>query len=114
VQNVADSLRALQHDADALRAAIEFERAAKISFDLSRQQMQSGNANVLLLLTTQQTYLQAIIQVVQARAARLSDTAALYAALGGGWWNRTDPPVQKRLDVGTDRAKVIHPHGDGF
>ena len=53
VQNVADALRALQNDADALKAARDFERAAKISYDLARQQMQSGNANVLLLLTAQ-------------------------------------------------------------
>ena len=51
VQNVSDALRALQNDADALKAARDFERAAKISYDLARQQMQSGNANVLLLLT---------------------------------------------------------------
>jgi NodT family efflux transporter outer membrane factor (OMF) lipoprotein len=114
VQNVADSLRAVQRDAEALRAAIAFERAAKISFDLARQQMQSGNANVLLLLTAQQTYLQAVIQVVQARAARLADTAALFAALGGGWWNRTEPLLQKRLDVGTGRATPIPAHGNGF
>ena len=87
VQNVSDALRALQNDADALRAARDFERAAKISYDLARQQMQTGNANVLLLLTAQTTYLQAVIQVVQARSARLADTAALFAALGGGWWN---------------------------
>jgi NodT family efflux transporter outer membrane factor (OMF) lipoprotein len=107
VQNVADSLRALQNDADALRAARDFERAAKISFDLARQRMQTGNANVLLLLTAQQTYLQAVIQVVQARAARLSDTAALFQALGGGWWNRTEPPTEKILDVGTGQAATV-------
>src|SRR6202042_2829741 len=98
VQNVSDALRALQNDADALKAARDFERAAKISYDLARQQMQSGNANVLLLLTAQTTYLQAVIQVVQARSARLADTAALFAALGGGWWNRTAPLPQERLD----------------
>ena len=59
VQNVADSLRALQSDADALRAARDFERAAKTSFDLANQQIQNGNANVLLLLNAQQSYLQA-------------------------------------------------------
>ena len=96
VQNVADALRALQNDADALKAARDFERAAKISYDLARQQMQSGNANVLLLLNAQTTYLQAVIQVVQARAARLADTAALFAALGGGWWNRTDAAGRER------------------
>jgi len=45
---------------------------------------------VLFLLNAQQVYLQAEIQVVQARANRLSDTAALFQALGGGWWNRAD------------------------
>jgi NodT family efflux transporter outer membrane factor (OMF) lipoprotein len=107
VQNVADSLRAIQNDADALKAARDFERAAKISFDLAQQQMQTGYANILILLTAEQTYLQAIIQVVQARAARLSDTAALYQALGGGWWNRPAPPPEKVLNVGTGQAEAV-------
>jgi NodT family efflux transporter outer membrane factor (OMF) lipoprotein len=114
VQNVADSLRALQNDADSLRAARDFERAAKISLDLAQQQMQTGNANVLLLLTAQQSYLQSTISVVQARAARLSDTAALFQALGGGWWNRDQPPLQKKLDVSTGRAKPIADQKEGF
>jgi NodT family efflux transporter outer membrane factor (OMF) lipoprotein len=107
VQNVADSLRALQNDADALRAARDYERAAKISFDLANQQIQNGNANVLLLLNAQQTYLQSVIQVVQAQAARMSDTAALFQALGGGWWNRVEPPAEKTLDVGTGQTETI-------
>jgi NodT family efflux transporter outer membrane factor (OMF) lipoprotein len=114
VQNVADSLRALQNDADALRAARDFERAAKISFDLARQQMQTGNANVLLLLTAQQTYLQSVIQVVQARAARLSDTVALFQALGGGWWNRPEPPKERVLNVGTGHAEEPPDKPEGF
>ena len=114
VQNVADALRALQSDADALRAARDFERAAKISFDLARQQMQSGNANVLLLLNAQTGYLQSVIQVVQAQAARLSDTAALFQALGGGWWNRAEPPLAQRLDVGTAQAEPVAERPDGF
>jgi hypothetical protein len=105
--NVADALRALQNNAHALRTARDFERAAKISFDLARQQMQTGNANVLLLLTPQQTYLQSVIQVMQARAGRLSDTVALFQALGGGWWNRIEPPAEKILDVGTGEATKI-------
>jgi len=114
VQNVTDTLRALQNDADALKAARDFERAAKMSFDLARQQMQTGNANVLLLLNAQQTYLQAVIQVVQARAARLSDAAALLQALGGGWWNRVEPPTEKILDVGTDQAATLVDKHDGL
>jgi NodT family efflux transporter outer membrane factor (OMF) lipoprotein len=104
VQNVTDSLRAIQNDADTLKAAQAYERAAKTSFDLAQQQMQTGNANILILLTSQQTYLQSVIQVVQARAARLSDTAALFQALGGGWWNRAEPPAEKILDVSTGQS----------
>jgi NodT family efflux transporter outer membrane factor (OMF) lipoprotein len=114
VQNVADSLRAIQNDADALKAARDFERAAKISFDLARQQMETGYANILILLTAQQTYLQAEIQVVQARAARLSDTVALYQALGGGWWNRIKPPTEKVLNVGTGQAEPLPDKPEGF
>jgi hypothetical protein len=44
---------------------------------------------------------------VQARAARLSDTAALFQALGGGWWNRTEPPPEKVLNVGTGQAAAV-------
>jgi NodT family efflux transporter outer membrane factor (OMF) lipoprotein len=106
VQNVADALHAIKNDADALKAARDFERAAKISFDLARQQMETGYANILILLTAQQTYLQAVIQVVQARAARLSDTAALFQALGGGWWNREGLPQQRILNVGTGQSDV--------
>jgi NodT family efflux transporter outer membrane factor (OMF) lipoprotein len=114
VQNVTDALRALQNDADALKATRDFERAAKISFDLARQQMQTGNANVLLLLTAQTSYLQAVIQVVQTRAARLADTAALFAALGGGWWNRAEPPPEKTLNVGTGQAAPVVDRREGF
>ena len=90
LQNVADTLRALQGDANSLKAAAEFERAAKISFDLVRQQFETGYANIILLLNAQQTYLQARIAVIQARANRLADTVALFQALGGGWWNREE------------------------
>jgi NodT family efflux transporter outer membrane factor (OMF) lipoprotein len=114
VQNVADSLRAIENDADALKAARDFERAAKISLDLAQQQMQTGYANILILLTAQQTYLQAVTQVVQARAARLSDTALLYQALGGGWWNRVEPPTEKVLNVGTGEAATLVDKHDGF
>ncbi len=111
VQNVADTLRAIQNDADALKAARDFERAAKISYDLAQQQMQTGYANILVLLTAQQSYLQAEIQVVQARAARLSDTVILFQALGGGWWNRAAPPTEKVLNTDTGQSAIlVHAH----
>lgn len=108
LQNVSDTLHALQNDADTLRAARDYERAAKISLDLARQRMQTGEANVLLLLTAQQAYLQASIQVVQAQANRLSDTAALYVALGGGWWNREGPAApEEKFDAATATTQPV-------
>jgi NodT family efflux transporter outer membrane factor (OMF) lipoprotein len=102
-QNVADALRALQNDADALRAARDFERAAKVSLDLAEQQFRAGNTNFIVLLNAQQTYQQARLALIQAQANRLADTAALFQALGGGWWNRQEI-VEQKLDVATMQA----------
>ena len=64
--------------------------------------------NVLLLLNAQVTYENAVIQVVQARANRVSDTAALYQALGGGWWNRAQPPApEQKLDVASAQTRPV-------
>jgi NodT family efflux transporter outer membrane factor (OMF) lipoprotein len=89
-QNVADVLRALQSDADALNAQLAAERAAEESLTVARRQFQLGAITYLTLLNAEQTYQQAHIALVQAQAARFSDTAALFQALGGGWWNRAD------------------------
>lgn len=86
-QNVADTLRALQADADALKATTEADRAAKASFDLAREQYRNGSMSLVALLTAEQTYEQAEVALVQARANRYADTAGLFQALGGGWWN---------------------------
>jgi NodT family efflux transporter outer membrane factor (OMF) lipoprotein len=89
-QNVADTLVALQQDANGLKAAVAATNAAKVTLDLSRRQLQVGYANDLTLLTAEQAYQQARISLVQAQANRYADTAALFQALGGGWWNRSD------------------------
>jgi len=106
LQNVADSLRVVQNDADALRAARDFEHAAKVSLDLAQQQFAAGNVNFITLLNAQQAYQQALLGLVQAQTNRLADTAVLYQALGGGWWNRNGPPTRElKLDVATGEAK---------
>jgi outer membrane protein TolC len=46
------------------------------------------------LLSSEQSYQQAVINLAQARAIRFADTAALFQALGGGWWNRVELPKQ--------------------
>jgi NodT family efflux transporter outer membrane factor (OMF) lipoprotein len=89
-QNVADALYALQADAEALKVAGTAERAAEITLDLTRRQLQLGSVNYLALLSAQQAYQQSVMVRVQAQASRLADTAALFQALGGGWWNRAD------------------------
>ena len=89
-QNVADTLRALQIDADALKAAVRAERAAAESLAIARRQLELGAISYLSLLNAQQTYQTARIALVQAQANRYADTAALFQALGGGWWNRND------------------------
>ena len=89
-QNVADSLRALQSDADALNAAVASERAAARSLAIVQRQLDLGQVAYLLLLNAENVYQQTRIALVLAEANRLADTAALFQALGGGWWNRSD------------------------
>lgn len=89
-QNVADTLRALDADAAALKSQAEAEALAKETLDLAQQQYKLGGISYLVLLDAQRSYQQTHINLVQAQAARYADTAALFQALGGGWWNRAD------------------------
>jgi NodT family efflux transporter outer membrane factor (OMF) lipoprotein len=89
-QNVADTLRALKADADALKANVAAEEAARRTFELSRQQFELGTISQVALLNAEQSYRQAEVALVQARANRYADTAGLFQALGGGWWNRSE------------------------
>jgi outer membrane protein TolC len=50
--------------------------------------MEVGYVNYLTLLNAETAYQQALLNRVQAQAARFADTVALFQALGGGWWNR--------------------------
>jgi NodT family efflux transporter outer membrane factor (OMF) lipoprotein len=88
-QNVADTLHAMLSDADELSAAYAAERAAKVTLDLTREQRQDGFTDYLGELAAEIAYQQARLTLVQAQSTRFGDTAALYQALGGGWWNRT-------------------------
>jgi NodT family efflux transporter outer membrane factor (OMF) lipoprotein len=89
-QNVADSLHALQSDADFVKAQAAAERSAAESFGVAREQYQAGYIAYPSLLATEYAYQQTIISLVQGEASRYADTAALFQALGGGWWNRSD------------------------
>jgi NodT family efflux transporter outer membrane factor (OMF) lipoprotein len=87
-QNVADTLHALQSDAEELNMRAAAERAAADSLSLAQTQLKAGAISPVELLTAEQTEQQALLALVQAKAQRYADTAALFAALGGGWWNR--------------------------
>src|SRR5215831_15123921 len=100
-QNVADALYALRSDAETLKAAVGAERAARRTLDITLKQQELGAVTYLALLSARQAYQQALIARVQAQASRLADTAALFQALGGGWWNR--PPEARATDQGDAR-----------
>lgn len=85
-RNVADVLRALQHDSAALAAEARALRSAQQAFALVRTQYQAGAVDYLSLLTSETQYQNVRIAYVQAEAQRYADTAALYMALGGGEW----------------------------
>jgi len=88
LQDVADTLRALEMDARTLQADSTTERDAEDTLNLIRLQYKVGGVSYLALLIAQRAYLEARVSRVQAQAARYADTAALFQALGGGWWNR--------------------------
>ncbi|WP_035715816.1 efflux transporter outer membrane subunit [Azorhizobium doebereinerae] len=101
-KDVADSLRAIEADASTLKAQLAYERAAQDSVKISRTQYLAGAVTYPSVLTAEQNYQQAVIARVKAQASRFSDTAALFQALGGGWWNRVDQTAQAfpRTDAG--------------
>jgi NodT family efflux transporter outer membrane factor (OMF) lipoprotein len=87
-RNVADTLRAIEFDAETLKAASDAEHAAGLSLEITRRRLAAGDAGILDILNAQITYQQTVQARIQAQANRFADTAALYQALGGGWWNR--------------------------
>jgi len=87
-QNVADTLKALEADARTLEAFATATAQAKAALDITQRQYKLGGVSHLALLDADRQYQQTRLDLAQAQAARLADTAALFAALGGGWWNQ--------------------------
>jgi len=90
LQNVADTLHTIQSDADMLKAAAETAQAMELTRDIARKRYEAGDISYQMLLLAEQNYQQSVVTLIQAQTNRLGDTAALYQALGGGWWNRTE------------------------
>jgi NodT family efflux transporter outer membrane factor (OMF) lipoprotein len=89
-QSVANALVAIRRDAETLQAALDSEQAADASLKVAQAQFQAGGIPYVSVLQTEQTYQTARLNLVAAQAARFTDTVALFQALGGGWWNRSD------------------------
>jgi NodT family efflux transporter outer membrane factor (OMF) lipoprotein len=89
-QNIADTLHVSLADAETLKQDVEAENSAKVTYDLTRRQMQAGYVTYLTLLSAETAYQQTLLTRVQAQATRYGDTVALFQALGGGWWNRKE------------------------
>ncbi len=85
LREVADVLRALQFDAEALKTQTEAEKAAAASMEMARMQFDAGAISYLALLDAEQALQKAKIAAVQARARRYADTAALFHALGNSY-----------------------------
>lgn len=98
-QNVADTLNALTQDDKALKAASDSERAAAVTLNLTEKQLQTGYTSYLGLVTAETAYQQALLALVQAQANRFADTAALFMALGGGWWNQPNLVPEKKAPL---------------
>jgi NodT family efflux transporter outer membrane factor (OMF) lipoprotein len=115
-RNVADSLRQVEFDALTLKAAADAERAAKLSLDITQRRLAAGDAGILDILNAELTYQQAVLALVQAQASRYADTAALYQALGGGWWNRDSDgnatPAKRAVCKAPKNPPKLQPWGD--
>lgn len=98
LQNVADTLITIQSDTRAFQAAANSMQAAQASLNITRRQHQLGYVNYQTQLASEQNYLLSVINLAQAQVNRLGDTAALYQALGGGWWNRPDVTATQKTD----------------
>ncbi|MGA2543657.1 MAG: efflux transporter outer membrane subunit [Verrucomicrobiota bacterium] len=94
-EQVADSLKALEHDAEGLQAQVEAQHAASEALNLLQVNYRAGLVAYPDVLTADVQFHQATIGYLQAFAQRHQDTVALFVALGGGWWNG-QPPVAKK------------------
>lgn len=90
---VANALQALGHDAQGYAAHNVALGAARANRDLALAQYRAGKYTELQVLTAEQQYQDAALTEVQADVQRFTDTAALFRALGGGWWNAPHDPA---------------------
>lgn len=87
LQNVADTLRALEADANKLRERADAAAQARDFEHIAAGRYEAGGVSLYALLDAQRKLHAARLDQTQATADRYADSAALLQALGGGWWN---------------------------
>jgi NodT family efflux transporter outer membrane factor (OMF) lipoprotein len=107
LQNVADTLHAIRTDGVAFKAAAASAHATQNILKLTRKQFQLGYVSYQNLLLAQQNYQLTLVTLAQTQSARLGDTAALYQALGGGWWNHADTLSQPSENAANTSTKQM-------
>ncbi|MEJ2345029.1 MAG: efflux transporter outer membrane subunit [Gammaproteobacteria bacterium] len=101
LQQVADTLRALDHDAQLVAAQRVLMDTAGEALQLQRASYAAGKSNILSLIDAQRAYQQARLGFARARAQRLQDSAQLFVALGGGWWQaKLSGPTRPQQGLG--------------
>ncbi|WCT72822.1 efflux transporter outer membrane subunit [Sphingomonas naphthae] len=82
--DVSDALSGLDADAAALDAATLGDAAAGRNLAYVTRQLQLGDVGTLTLLNATSVRANAALQLIQTRAARMSDTVAFFQATGAG------------------------------
>jgi NodT family efflux transporter outer membrane factor (OMF) lipoprotein len=86
-ENVANALSSIEDDAKEYQRQYVANTSAQKTLSIIQQQYRLGGVNYLTVLNAEVQYDQTLLALIKAKAARYADTAALYASLGGGWWN---------------------------
>lgn len=94
---VADLIRALEHDAEQLQAGSQAVESTRLALDLVQANYKTGMVNYLQVILADIQYRQARIGYLQVRARQMQDTAAMYVALGGGWQNDDEAKAKAGL-----------------
>jgi NodT family efflux transporter outer membrane factor (OMF) lipoprotein len=98
-REVSDALTAIENDARTLQARTEAEAQAEVTYQIAAQRFNAGGISQLALLDAQRQHLQTMLDRTTSAANRYTDSASLFQALGGGWWNETQAraPAKSQL-----------------
>lgn len=94
---VADIIRALEHDEELLQTEKRAVKDTRLALDLVLANYRAGLVSYVQVILADIQHRQARIGLLQAQARQLQDAAALHVALGGGWQN--DPEAKKRAGL---------------